>query len=160
MSDKKPYIAPKKKDYVGIYKPNRNNNGACAQLKISSDRECMFLEFAPQVRPGTDAVPFDWSKDKKICVKIGVTDIGKILSLFNCVLPLNEDKNKPDLELFHKTGSGNKTIKFKVQQNGYYIKVTMQDGGKLSSLAMPCSWDEAELLKIALTRGYEIILGW
>ena len=145
----------RKKDFVGIYKPNRKNTGSCAQFKLGSEKTCMFLEVANQVGHQS----FDWSK--KINVKLGESDIGKMLSLFNCVLPLQQDKNKPDLEIFHKTpGGGNKTIKFKVQDNGYYMKVSHQSGRELTSVALPIGWDEAELIKIALTKGYEIILGW
>lgn len=159
----------RKRDFLGIYKANRNKNGAVAQFKLAGERvdargdkippSCMFLELAKQVRPMDDAKPYDW-ENTKITVKLGETDIGKLLSLLNGTLPLQEDPKKEDLMLFHQNQNGNKIIKFKKQSRGYYMKVSVKEGSKSDAIALPISWDEAELLKIALQRGYQIILGW
>lgn len=149
----------KKRDYVGIYKANKRNNGAVAQFKIAHLKDCMFLELAKQVRDMDDPKPYDW-ENSRITIKLGETDIGKLLSLFNGTMPLSDDPKKEDLMLFHKRESGNKVIKIKKQERGYYLKVSIDEDGRKDAIAIPISWDEAELVKIALSRGYEIILGW
>ncbi len=149
----------KRRDFVGIYKANKNNNGSVAQIKLAADRTCMFLEMAKQVRPMKDSAPYDW-KETLIRVKLGESDIGKLLSLFNGNLPLNSDPKKEDLMLYHQNTKGNKIIKIKKQQRGYYLKVSVKEGTRNDAIAIPLGWDDAELITIALTRGYEIILGW
>ena len=149
-----------RRDFVGIYKPKKAiTGGSVLQLKLASNRDCMFLEMAPQVRPMKDSRPYDWD-NARVTVKIDHGDIGKLLSLFNGTLPLQSDPKTPDLELFHKNPKGSKIIKIKKQSRGYYVKVSMKEGDKQVAVAIPVSWDEAELLKVALNRGYEIMLGW
>lgn len=149
----------KKRDFIGIYKANKNNTGAVAQFKMGSQRDCMFMELAKQVRPMRDDKPYDW-ENTKITVKLGDADIGKLLALFNGNLPLESDPKKEDLMLYHQNVKGNKIIKLKKQSRGYYMKVSIKEGDRSDSISLPISWDEAELIKIGLTRGYEIILGW
>jgi hypothetical protein len=149
-----------RRDYVGIYKPKKSiTGGSVLQLKLGSQRDCMFLELAPQVRDWKDSKPYDWD-EQRITVKLGPVDIGKFLALFNGTLPLAKDANEPDLQLFHKNPKGNKVLKIKKQPRGYYVKVSVKEGPKQFAVAVPVAWDEAELLKVALNRGYEIILGW
>ena len=145
-----------RKDHVAVYKPNSRKQGSALQLKLGSERSCMFLELAPQAEGPN---PFDWT-NRKIIVKLGPSDIGKLLVLFNRVFPPTTDETKPDLQLFHKNPKGNKIIKIKHQENGYYMKVSASEGGKNNAIAIPITWDEVELIKIALNRGYEIMLGW
>lgn len=148
-----------RRDYVGIYKANRNNNGSVLQVKLANKRDCMFFELAKQVRPMDDSKPYDW-ENTRITVKLGEGDIGKLLALFGGTWPLAPDPKKEDLMLFHKNAKGNKVIKIKKQQRGYYLKVSVKEGERQDAIAVPIAWDEAELIKIALKRGYEIILGW
>lgn len=149
----------RKRDFVGIYKPNKNMNGAVAQFKMGSQRECMFLELAKQVRPMDDSKPYDWD-NTRVTIKLGEVDIGKLLALFNGAVAPNPDPTKDDLQLFHENAKGNKVIKLKRQDRGYYMKVSMKEGERNEQIAIPISWDEVELLRIALTEGYRIILGW
>ena len=149
----------RKRDFIGIYKANKNNNGAVAQFKLGSEKDCMFMELARQVRPMKDPKPYDW-ENTKVTVKLGDADIGKLLALFNGNLPLATDPKKEDLMLYHQNAKGNKIIKLKKQSRGYYMKVSIKEGDRNDSISLPISWDEVELLKIALNRGYQIILGW
>jgi hypothetical protein len=148
----------KSNNFVGIYKANNNNTGAVVQFKMGSESDCMFMELAKQCRPMKDPKPYDW-ENTKVTVKLGDTDIGKLLALFNGFL-VEEDPKKEDLMLYHQNSKGNKIIKFKKQAKGYYMKVSIKEGDRNDSISLPISWDEAELIKIALTKGYEIILGW
>lgn len=148
-----------RRDYVGIYKANKNNTGSVLQVKIANKRDCMFLELARQVRPINDPKPYDWD-NTRITVKLGESDIGKLLALFGGSLPPNPDPKKEDLMLYHQNPKGNKVIKIKKQARGYYLKVSVKEQNHEDAIAVPIGWDEAELIKIALRRGYEIILGW
>ncbi len=149
-----------RRDFVGIYKPRKAiRGGAVMQLKLGSQRDCMFLEMAPQIRPMNDSKPYDWD-EQRITVKLGSVDIGKLLALFCGSWPLASDAKEPDLDIFHRNQKGNKVIKFKKQDRGYYIKISMKEEGRQVSVAIPVGWDEAELLRVALERGYQILLGW
>lgn len=156
MSDQ---TTARKRNYLGIYKPNRNNNGSVAQFKLGSQQDCMFLEMAKQVRPMDDPKPYDWD-NTRITIKLGEVDIGKMLALICGALPPNPDPQKEDLMLYHENAKGNKVIKFKRQDKGFYMKVSIKEGDRTDQISIPISWDEAELLRIVLSRGYEIILGW
>lgn len=148
-----------RKDAVYIYKPSRNlDKGAALQLKIGSERDCLFLELTKQMAPMGGAKVFDWKN--LIRVKLGESDIGKLIALFSGTWPMSDDPKKPDLELFHKTAKGSKVIRVKKQDNGYYIKVSAKEGGQLSAVGIGVSIDEAELVKVALNKGYEVMLGW
>lgn len=149
-----------KKDFVGIYKPRKDiKGGAVAQFKLGSKRDCMFLELAQQTAPMDSERPYDW-ENTRIAIKLGATDIGKLLALFYGRIPPNPDKEKGDLELFHKNEKGNKVIKIKQQPGGYYLRVSQKEGEKQNAIAIPISYDEAELVSIALRKGYELMLGW
>ena len=149
----------KRRDFVGIYKANKKGTGSAAQVKIANDKTCLFLEMAKQVRDMDDAAPYDW-KDSGACLKLGESDLGKLLALFNGNLPLQADPKKADLELFHKNSKGNKVLKIKKQERGYYLKLSVAEGDKKLAIAIPFSPDDVELVRIALQRGYEILLGW
>lgn len=159
----------RKRDFIGIYKANKSQNGAVAQFKLASERtdengniippSCMFMELAKQYKPMNDSAPYDWT-NTKITVKLGEADIGKLLALFNGSLPLNADPKKEDLMLYHQNQNGNKIIKFKKQDRGYYMKVSIKEGSRTDSIALPIAWEEVELLKIGLSKAYGIILDW
>lgn len=155
-----------RRDYVGIYKPKRNyangTGGAVAQFKLGAQRDCMFLELAKQTDAMDSPRPYDW-ENTRISIKLGIADIGKLLSLFNGTWPLAADPQKPDLDIFHVNAKGNKALKIKKQDRGYYLKASISEKGETNrqdSIAIPIGWDEAELIRLALERGYTIMLGW
>lgn len=146
---------------VGIYKANKNKSGSVAQFKLGGRRDCMFLEMAKQVRDMEHDAPYDWG-NTKICVKLGKTDIGKLLAYFNHQL-MYFKKNPEPLKLFHKTEAGTKIIELKWQEKyaNYFLTVSEKTSeGKTNRISCPINLDEVELLKIAMKRAVEIILGW
>lgn len=143
---------------IGIYKPKKDMTGAVAQFKLGKDRDCMFLELAKQTAPMDSPKPYDWEKTK-ITVKLGHTDIGKLLALFNGKLAPPQG-DKPDLELFHKNAKGNKIISLKKMPSGFYLRTSMKEADRQDAIALPLSPDEVELIKIGLSKAYELILGW
>ena len=144
---------------IGIYKPKKDMTGAVAQFKMAKDKECMFLELARQNAPMDSPKPYDWEKTK-ITVKLGHTDIGKLLALFNGTLPPPREADKPDLELFHKNPKGSKVISLKRMPVGFYLRTSIKEGERQDAIALPLSPDEIELLRIGLRRAYELMLGW
>lgn len=157
----------KRRDYLGIYKANRNKTGSVLQLRMHNRGECAFLEMAKQIDDMDSERPYDW--ENKLVVKLDESDIGKLLSVLNDTWKTSKGTG---LELFHENSKGNKRISFAAQSNpqypGYFLKVSSQeevekDGKKekkTSQIQIPISPDEAELMKIALTEAYRIILGW
>jgi hypothetical protein len=152
---------------IGIYKANKRKSGSVAQFKMGSKNDCMFLELAKQVRDMDDSKPYDW-ENTKIIVKLGITDITKMLAYFSPQLMYYRTPPAP-LKLFHKTKTGSKTIELKWQSNeyqgkttySYYLSVSSKQGSTdPMRIACPISLDEVELLKVGFTRALEIILAW
>jgi len=146
-----------KRDFVGIYKPKKESGGSVAQLKLGSNKDCVFLEMAKQNAPMNSSKPYDWANG--IRIKLGHTDIGKILALLYGRLP-EPKEGAADLELFHKNEKGNKIIKFKWQPGGLYLTASMKEGSKSEVISIPVSSDELELIRLALERAYVLMLGW
>ncbi len=154
----------KKDNYLAIYKANKNKNGAALQLRLHRDHECAFFEAAQQIDDMDSKNPYDWAK--KIVVKLGETDIGKLLMLL-------EDKVET-LKLYHQNEKGSKVIEVKKQTGnykGYFLTIsaagkeyTDKEGKKVpaksSRVSLPIGDDEAELMKIALKTAYSRMLGW
>jgi hypothetical protein len=144
---------------IAIYKANMKRTGSAAQFKYARDKKCMFLEMAKQ----SDEKAFDWAN--KIVVKLGETDITKMLALFGGTWPMSDDPmKKPDLSLFHENAKGNKIININKQRNpqfpGFYMTVSVSEGEVKDRISIPISPDEVEYLKIGLTKAIESILGW
>lgn len=148
-----------KEGVIGIYKANKKNTGSVAQFKLGSKRDCVFLETTRQVRPMDDKAPYDW--DKKIIVKLGETDLCKLLAY------LNLDKPAKALSLYHESpDGGNKGIELKYQEYegrpGYYLSVSHQreKGGEANRVGIPIGIDEAEYLRIGFSQALIAILNW
>lgn len=151
---------------IGIYKANKKLTGSVAQFKLAGNKTCMFLELAKQTKAMDDPRPYDWD-GSKICVKLGHTDISKILAYFHPQLMYYRSPPEP-LKLFHQNNRGSKSIEFKWQERewqnkktySYYLTVSSKEGDDLKKISCPISLDEVELLKIGFTRAIGLILGW
>ena len=69
-----------------IYKPNKNNSGSVSSWQVSLDSNPekgnnVFLDCANQKQSENDNAAFDW--DNKVTVKLGLPDLGAILSVLN-----------------------------------------------------------------------------
>ncbi|MFH0713145.1 MAG: hypothetical protein V1722_01295 [Candidatus Micrarchaeota archaeon] len=157
-----------------IYKPNKNGNGSAVQFDFNVEKKSVFVEAAKQSAQARELVSesssearcsnapqsFDWST--KLSFKMAVTDIAKLLVVLSGKLPT--------IELFHDPSKGgyavssdtrNSTVSFSKMQTGYYFKLSTQgQDGKLNSVALPISEDEAIVLKILLEKAIEKIYGW
>ena len=69
-----------------IYKPSKNNSGSVSSWQVSLDSNPekgnnVFLDCANQKQSENDNAAFDW--DNKVTVKLGLPDLGAILSVLN-----------------------------------------------------------------------------
>jgi len=151
---------------VGIYKANQRQSGSVAQFKMSGKDDCMFLELAKQYAPMDSSAPYDWKN--KIIVKLGHTDITKILAYFMPQIMYYRSQPAP-LKLFHKNDKGSKSIELKWQEReykgnkvySYYLTVSSKQGvNEPNRISVPISLDEVEFLKVGFRKALELILGW
>ena len=140
---------------IGIYKANKRMTGSVAQFKMGNRNDCMFLEVAKQTGPMDSPKPYDWV-NSKIVVKLGTTDICKLLAFFRLSAPASP------LKLFHKNDTGSKIIEIKWQEkySNYYLSISSKAGDDRKQVAVQIGLDEVELLAVGFKRAIEIILGW
>ena len=140
---------------LSFYKPNKRGTGAAVQFDFNPEKECLFLEAAKQ----TGEQAFGW--DKKLVLKIGVADAGKILAL------LCGKAEKADL--FHdptksKASDGKiKNTALSMQKGGfgYFLKVSAQGAdGSVDTVQLALGDDEAIVLRLMLETAVRRIYGW
>lgn len=148
----------KRKD-IAFYKANQKGSGSAAQFKISNNNDCMFLEVANQCGDQKSHAPYDWKN--KIIVKLGETDICKMLAYFRLYEP-----NAP-LKIYHQSpNGGNKGMELKWQEykgrQSYYLTVTHQKekGVLANKVSVPIGLDEIEFLKVGFEKALSIFLCW
>lgn len=139
-----------------VYKPNKRATGAAIRFDLNVARESVFLEAAAQ----SSEQAFDW--ENKIVFKLGVSDIGKLLSVL-------EGKVK-NIHIYHEPGKSPFALDKSVKNNalgvsktdfGFIFKVSQQTLDKRVRLvSVPFSEDEAILLKILLQQSVAKIFGW
>ncbi len=158
-----------------VYKPNKRLAGAAFQFDFNPSKESIFVEAANQ----TGEQLFDWSN--KVIVKLSDTDIAKLLVVL--------EGKKPTIELFHDSTKTSKpltesyatpntqggvagpsnpapslkstTVSLTKGDYGFFIKATRQfSDGKVASVNMPLSDDEALSLRLLLQRAIVRIHGW
>ena len=149
-------IVRKYKEKFKVYKPNRELKGAAFQVDFALDKQCCFLEFAKQKKEQE----FDWGN--KITLKASVTDIGKILAVLN--------NRASSVKLYHDPSKGQYSLAQEVKNNalemtkgqyGYLIRISSQAQDKtVNAIQVSLSDDEAEILKIVLTKAVEGIYAW
>ena len=142
---------------IAIYKPNLKKTGSVAQFKLGGANDCMFLECTRQIGEMTGSNPYDWKN--KIIVKLGTTDLCKMLAYFNLYQPASP------LKLMHKLGTSNQLIELKWQEyNGhssYYLSVSHKAGdAEANRVSIPIALDEVEYLVVGFRKALEIILDW
>lgn len=138
-----------------IYKPNRSGKGSTAQFYLAPDKNCMFLEMAPQDPTNIESKKMDY--DKKVRIKLGVPDISAIIHGFTM---------KEEFKLFHKTDYGNTTLDFRHAKTdgkvtGYFMNISKKaNDGDPQRVSTPLAPQEITTLKILLERALIRILSW
>ncbi len=143
-----------------LYKPRKDNSGHASQWCFSPDKTSVFLEFSKQKLD--DSGKFDW--DNKCVMKLGVFDIGEILSVLNKnqdgVGMLDRDGKRKGL--FHKNPKGTTILTFQYleEYKAFGIRLNQKfNDSKLQVLKHTITFGEAEILKIFLQQCIEILYG-
>jgi len=112
-------------------------------------RGCMFFEIA-RAKEGTDRM--DW--DNKINMKIGVSDIGKILAGL---------KSRSEIKIYHENSRGSSTLNIaEGQQPGTYaFGFSKKEGQNDANRAMIyLNAEDMNVFLILLEAGLPQMLGW
>ncbi len=148
-----------------IYRPNKNNNGFCAEFQLAYkenekfDKYMAFLTMAKQVPSDNENAAFDWNKEGVLTVKLGENDLGEMLAFFN----RDQDAlgyNKKGL--YHESEKGNKVISLNGHDNGVYLKISYQSKDKTvsDSRSISLSYSDCNIIKVLLENAISKIYGW
>jgi len=111
-----------------LYKPRNGGGGCASSWDFSTKHQCVFVEMAKQNTTNDDNgnATFDWKSP--IRVKLGVSDIGEIMSVLEKrqngvgVLSNTHSKHKG---LFHRNDKGNAVLSFETgQTTGYNLRIS------------------------------------
>jgi hypothetical protein len=127
-----------------LYKPTKKETGGAIKFNVHKSGKFSFMKAAPQIGPMGGEKVFGWEDDQSINVKMGLNDVGAILSVIFGL--------KDEAKLFHKTDADNKTITFThvPDRGGYSLKITHQMTGNadVKSVFVGVSYDESMILKV------------
>lgn len=110
-----------------IWRPNKSGNGFAATFDYSDKNRCWFAALAPQSGDGERS--FDFSK--KITAKLGLSDIGAMLSVL-----LGRTQTVGEKGLFHTSNKDSKDstiIHLQANENGGFAFSLSQKRGTVSS---------------------------
>ena len=160
-----------------IYKPNKNNNGAASKWQLSSKKSehgittMLFLTMGSQT--GIDSngnAAFGWTDESKnIIMKLGILDIGELLSVLRGIKSyVGESNNREDGKgLYHETEKGNSVLKFyccppdQYSSTKYYkIVASQKRGNQTIKCYHTISIAEAQILFSLLEKAVIEIHGW
>ncbi len=147
-----------------FYKAKKDGKGAASQWSLSSERNSVFLEMTNQVDfDDNKNAKFDW--DNKIRFKLGVCDIGEIISVLvnmqQGVGPLDVTKNRHK-GLYHSNEKGNAILYFgKDKKNEIFrIQLSVKRDGKQTVVKHAISKGEVCILNTLLCRAIEVMYRW
>ena len=132
-------------NFYPIYKPNGKGTGAAIQFKPDFDKGCIFINAANQAGEKS----YNW--DSKVIMKLGMSDIGKIIATLA--------RRTTECKLFHKSERGQTTFDLKPgTKYGYMLNTTSTISD--SRVNLPVSDDEAEILLTLLRSVVPIFSRW
>jgi hypothetical protein len=139
-----------------FWRPNNKNTGSAAFVEYDSDRRSLYLSFIAQssVEEGKK-----FNNKDKINAKLGLSDIGEILSVINKRTEALGTKTEKDGKtyfsgLIHKQlNTNNSSIIGLSSSNGvYYLSLSaIRDGSQPHRLSVSLSNGDMENLKVFLT---------
>lgn len=126
---------------VQLKKPGTDNNGQIV-------RGCMFFEIANAIE-GSDKM--DWNN--KINMKIGVSDIGKILAGL---------KSRKEIKIYHENSQGNSALNIaEGQQPGTFaFNFSKKVGDQVQRANIYLNVEDMNVFLILLETGLPAMLGW
>jgi hypothetical protein len=127
-----------------LYKPTKKQTGGALKFNVHRSGKFSFMKAAPQIAAmGSDRV-FGWEDDKAINVKLGLNDLGAMLSVIF--------RMKQDVKLFHQTDNDNKIIEFVhvPDRGGFSMKIShkYQGNAEANSVFLGITYEEAMILKV------------
>lgn len=146
-----------------LYKARGNGDGAASQWNLGSEKDCVFLEMANQTgKDDNGNASFDWGN--KIRFKLGISDIGEILSMLvglqKGVGQYDQDRGKFK-GLYHSNKSGNAILYFGKDDTGRLgIRLSVKRGGDQTIVQHSMTKGEACVLSTLLRRAIEVIHQW
>lgn len=148
------------------YKPNKAGNGAATKFQIragpnqnNQERVMLFVQSAMQTGVGEDEnASFGWKDESKtLTIKLGVNDVGEILSVIYGV----KQQAGSEKGLYHQNDKGNSTLQFSFNEKwGYNFRVTSKQDGVLKEVKHAISFAEAEVLRVLLTDFIRLTYQW
>ena len=136
-----------------MYKPRKDGKGVASQLDLNTKSSAVFLEMAKQLETDQqDNAAFDWKN--KICFKLGVVDIGEILTVLddkqNGVGPLHPETGK-HRGLYHQSKDGNAVLYFtRGKETGFFMKLSIRRGDDKRELQHMITNGESKVLSTLL----------
>lgn len=110
-------------------------------------RGCLFFEIARAI-PDSDKM--DWAN--KINMKIGVTDIGKIIAGL---------KAREEIKIFHENSAGSSTLNISEGQPGTYsFMFSRKAGESINRASIYLNKEDMNVFLLLLTNGLLPMLGW
>ena len=114
------------------------------------ERGAIFFEIA-RAKEGTDKM--DW--ENKITMKIGVTDIGKILAGLKTI-------NTQTIDIYHESQNGSTTLKIGAGQRPgtFSFAYGKKVGDKTESMMIYLNAEDMNIFMVLMNAGLPVILGW
>ncbi len=158
-----------------IYKPRKTKDGVASQWEFSrktpatDDKPerpaCMFLVFANQTDSEGRLAQFDWPN--KVTMKLGIADIGEILSVFiglqKDLGPKEKDENGNyrGKGIYHETQRGNTILQLKKEDNKFAIRLSQKlKGQNVRIFLHSLTHSEVAVLTTLFRRAIELMYAW
>lgn len=149
-----------------IYRPNKNGSGNAAEFQIKGTQGnypeyFVMMQIVPQEGfDDKENAKFTWSRGdnfKGITIKLGIPDIGEILSVLNGV----QNSTNGSKGLYHQNNKGNSLIKFERNEKGISLSVSQKIGdGSPLKYFITLSIADAEVLRLLLAEAVKKNYGW
>lgn len=146
-----------------FYKARNDGNGSASQWNLSSSKDSVFLEMTNQNgKDDKGNAKFDWGN--KIRFKLGVSDIGEILSVLvglqEGVGPLDPKINKHK-GLYHSNAHGNAILYFGKDNTGRFrIYLSVKRNNDKTVVQHTITKGEACVISTLLRSAIETIFAW
>ncbi len=128
---------------LSFYKPNKSQKGGAIKFNVHKSGKFTFMKAAGQIAPMGERKVFGWADDNVINAKMGLNDLGSMLSVIRGYL----DATK----LFHKTDNDNKIIEFKhvPDREGFSLSISQQKTGQTAfKVFIGLTYAEVMILKV------------
>lgn len=139
------------KPEISIWKPRKDGKGSATIFGYSDQKHCFFVTTMPQADGDENSRKFN--KDAAITAKLGVADIGALLTVLNRnAQGVGKPPEKEDGfwgGLYHKSPAGSTTIGLSHSEKyGLQFRLSADRNGNKAAYNTPLTDAEAEVLKV------------